>query len=107
MQEFYVINDCCLQHAGTGSAAAQAVLSDYIVYLLEAKNAAADSLSGVVMRPHPLAPPASVPTQLLCHSMAAVPATAGQLCMPLCGHGMKARIASRQEACSASMHGGQ
>ncbi len=38
--------DVCLQHAGTGSAAAQAVLSDYILYLLEAKNAAVDSLSG-------------------------------------------------------------
>lgn len=44
-----MISDFCLQHAGTGSAAAQAVLSDYILYLLEAKNAAVDSLSGMYM----------------------------------------------------------
>ena len=35
-----------IKHAGTGSAAAQALLSDYILYLLDAKNAAMDSLSG-------------------------------------------------------------
>ena len=35
-----------IKHAGTGSAAAQALLSDYILYLLDAKNAAVDSLSG-------------------------------------------------------------
>lgn len=34
------------KHAGTGSAAAQALLSHYMLYLLEAKNAAADTLSG-------------------------------------------------------------
>ena len=105
MVRHQVMMGWCLQHAGTGSAAAQAVLSDYILYLLDAKNAAVDSLSGKHVSAAASAPPAKASLINLLHdTIDAVPATASKLymhCMESAS-ARQAKITSRHKNCSAS-----